>query len=327
MSGTDRLNRLADVLADRTVLPGYSRFGYRLRRRHWPADPPPDALAGRTAVVTGASSGLGRATALGLARLGATVLLLVRDETRGERARDAVLQTVPQADVHIARCDIADLDDVDRCAQQVRRDHPVIDVLVHNAGVLPEERTETPQSHESTLATHVLGPMRLTERLRTALARSTDARVLLVSSGGMYTQSIAADDLEYRHGRYRGAAAYSRTKRLQVAFTPLLSRRYAAEGVGVHSLHPGWVDTPGLTGSLPGFHRLVAPLLRSPAEGADTAIWLAATRPAPRSGLFWHDRRPRPDHYLPGRGDDPRTVRRAWHHCLEAAGIGRAGED
>ncbi|MBB3662593.1 NAD(P)-dependent dehydrogenase (short-subunit alcohol dehydrogenase family) [Prauserella sediminis] len=327
MSGTDRLSRLADVLADRTVLPGYSRLGYRLRQRHWPADPAPDALAGRTAVATGASAGLGRATAIGLARLGATVLLLVRDESRGERARDAVLQTVPQADVHVARCDVADLDDVDRCAGQVRRDHPVIDVLVHNAGVLPQERTETPQSHESTLATHVLGPLRLTERLRPALARSTDARVLLVSSGGMYTQSIPADDLEYRHGRYRGAVAYSRTKRLQVAFTPLLSQRYAAERIGVHSLHPGWVDTPGVTGSLPGFQRVMAPLLRSPAEGADTAVWLAATHPAPPSGRFWHDRRPRPDHYLPGRGDDPRAVRRAWRHCLDAAGIDQDRED
>ena len=86
-------------------------------------------------------------------------------------------------------------------------------------------------------------------------------------------------------------------------------------------MHPGWADTPGVATSLPGFRLVTGPLLRTPEEGADTAVWLAATRPAPPSGGFWHDRRPRPEHYLPltRYGDDDRE--RLWQFCADAVGI------
>jgi len=313
------LRSALDVVADRSVLIGYSKLGYRLRSRTWPAgDPAPGSLAGRTAVVTGASSGLGQATAERLAALGARVVLLVRNEERGNQARDAIRPTGSTVDVE--RCDLADLSDVDRCATRLLSRFPTLDVLVHNAGVLPAERTETAQGHELTLATHVLGPLRLTERLRPALAASPDARVIWMSSGGMYTQPLP-EDVEYRDGRYRGAAAYSRTKRLQVAFAGVLARRFADDGIGVHAVHPGWADTPGVASSLPGFHRVLGPLLRTPEEGADTAVWLAATSPAPESGRFSHDRRPRPVYYLPWQHDDPDRLRRAWDYCATAAGL------
>jgi 2-polyprenyl-6-methoxyphenol hydroxylase-like FAD-dependent oxidoreductase/NAD(P)-dependent dehydrogenase (short-subunit alcohol dehydrogenase family) len=309
-----------DVFADRSVLVGYSRLGYQLRRRHWPSDDPgPDALAGRVAVVTGANSGLGTATTAGLAALGATVVMVVRDETRGHQARDQLCRELPGARLELQRCDLSDLDDVRALSARLLAEHPTLDVLVHNAGVLPSHRTETAQGHDLTLATHVLGPLLLTEGLRPALAGAADARVIWVSSGGMYTQSVPATDLEYRHGRYRGAVAYARTKRLQVALTPILADRYATDGIAVHALHPGWAATPGVADSLPGFHRLAGPLLRTPAEGADTTIWLAATEPSPPSGCFWHDRRTRPTHYLPGTGEDPDRLAHAWDYCRDAA--------
>jgi NAD(P)-dependent dehydrogenase (short-subunit alcohol dehydrogenase family) len=307
-----------DTLADRSVVVGYSRLGYLLRRR-WFDDPAPDALSGRVVLVTGANSGLGAATVAGVASLGATAVFVVRDAARGEQARADVLRQVPGAKLEVAVCDVADLDDVRRFADEALARWPSVDVLVHNAGTLPAERTETPQGHELTLATHVLGPLLLTELLRPALARSAGARVIVMSSGGMYTQAVPAD-LQYRADRYRGAVAYARTKRLQVAFTPLLARRYAGDRITVHAMHPGWADTPGVAGSLPGFHRLTGPLLRTPAEGADTAVWLAASRPTPPSGRFWHDRGQRPTHYLPWRGDDPRAVHRAWTECWAAIG-------
>ena len=310
------LPSLLDNLADRSVVIGYSKLGYRLRRRWFrPDDPASGALAGKVALVTGASSGLGIATAAGLAELGATVVLVVRDVAKGEKAAAGIRAQVPAAELVVMRCDLADLDDVRRFADEMRR--PSIDVLVHNAGTMPPSRTESPQGHELALATHVLGPLLLTELLRPALARAVDPRVLLMSSGGMYTQSVP-EDVEYRSGRYKGAVAYARTKRLQVAFTPLLAQRYTADGIGVHALHPGWADTPGVAGSLPGFHRITGPLLRTAAEGADTAVWLAATTPPPTSGQFWHDRKPRPTHYLPGRRDDPSMVQRAWAQCWAA---------
>ncbi|GHH43414.1 putative short-chain dehydrogenase/reductase [Lentzea cavernae] len=305
---------MLDTIADRLVVPGYSKWGHRLRKRNW-SDPEPDALRGATAVVTGASSGIGKAAAAGLARLGAEVVLAVRDGRKGEAARAEIVAAVPGATVLVRHCDLSDLDSVRRFAAETDR----LDVLVHNAGVLPQERTVTADGHELTFATHVLGPLLLTDLLRPLLVASPDPRVVFVSSGGMYTQRLRADDPEYREGTYRGATAYARTKRMQVALVPLLTERYASDGIAVHGMHPGWADTPGVSGSLPGFHKLTRTFLRTAEEGADTIVWLAAT--SPRGGGFWHDRRERPAHVLPGTAEQPEDVAAFWRYCTEAAGL------
>jgi len=324
MSVLGGLRSLLDTALDRAVVPGYTGVGYRLRQTGWADDPPPDALRGRTALVTGANRGIGKAIAAGLAGLGATVLLTVRDQEAGERAREEIIAGQPQfqpADVQVEVCDVSNLDAVRAFAADLTSRVWTLDLLIHNAGVLPATRTETDDGHEITLATHVLGPVLLTERLLPILAKSSDPRVILMSSGGMYTQSLPADDPEYRTGRYSGATAYARTKRLQVAFTPILARRWANQHISVYSMHPGWADTPGVATSLPGFRMLTRPILRTPEEGADTALWLAATRPAPPSGGFWHDRRPRPEHYLPLTRYDDRDLDRVWRYCAGAIGI------
>ncbi|WP_318306349.1 SDR family NAD(P)-dependent oxidoreductase [Amycolatopsis solani] len=306
---------LFDTVLDRTVLPGYSRLGYALRRRAWPSDDPaPGALRGRVALVTGASSGLGEATAAGLARLGADVVLVVRDRGRGEQALARVRAAAPEAKIRTARCDVADFASVREFAAGESR----VDILVHNAGVLPARRDESVDGHEITFATHVLGPLLLTESLLPALRASDDGRVILVSSGGMYTQPLAVDDPEYRTGRYRGATAYARTKRMQVELTPLLAERWRPDGVAVHSTHPGWADTPGLADSLPAFRKLVRLALRTPEQGADTAVWLAATEPGPQPGRFWHDRRERPRYVVPGTRPKAGEAERLLEYCLAA---------
>ncbi|WP_343598812.1 SDR family NAD(P)-dependent oxidoreductase [Mycobacterium sp.] len=313
---------LVDTVLDRAVVPGYTRVGYRLRRSGWAdADPRPDALRGRTALVTGANRGLGRAIAAGLARLGATVVMTVRDRQRGEQAREQMVAADPDADLRVEVCDMADLAAVRAFAADLGGRVPGLDVLVHNAGLLPAARTETADGHEITLATHVLGPVLLTERLLPVLAQSPDSRVIFVSSGGMYTQQLPTRDPEYLRGPYRGAVAYARTKRMQVALTPLLAQRWAPQHVSVYCMHPGWADTPGVAESLPVFRLLTGPLLRSPQEGADTAIWLAATQPAPPAGRFFHDRRPRPEHYLPLTRESPRDRDLLWGYCAHVVGI------
>ena len=321
----DPLTSTLDTAMDRTVVIGYSRLGYLTRRGWWdPRDPSPRALDGATAVVTGANSGLGKATTAGLARLGATVVMVVRNLDRGERAADEIRAEVTDADLELESCDVSRLDSVRDLTARLQRAGRPVDILVHNAGILPAERTETAEGHELTLATHVLGPLLLTEGLRPLLRASSAARVIMVSSGGMYTQRLASDDPEYRTGSYKGATAYARTKRMQVAFTPPLARRLASDGVAVHSVHPGWADTPGVTGSLPGFARLMGPLLRTPEQGADTTVWLAATTPAPPSGYFWHDRRRRPDLLLPWTRYSRQELDTAWEYCLRASGIDAA---
>lgn len=311
-----------DTLLDRTIVPGYSRLGLKLRRRGWPADGPrPDALRGRTALVTGSNSGIGKAIAAGLAGLGGTVLLAVRDRERGEQACAEIRETDPAADVSVTVCDVSDPSSVRACADELTDRLPSLDVLIHNAGLLPPRRIETAEGHEITLATHILGPLLLTERLTPLLAAADGARVILMSSGGMYAQPLAVGDPEYRQGRYSGTTAYARTKRMQVALTPLLAEHYAPQHISVHSMHPGWADTPGVTSSLPGFHRLMRPLLRTPEEGADTAVWLAATAATLPSGRFWADRKVRPEHYLRRTHYTPDEAWRLWLFCREAAGI------
>ena len=184
---------LLDTVLDRAVVPGYTRVGYRLRQPGWAdIDPAPDALRGRTALVTGANRGIGQAIAAGLTRLGATVLLTVRDKERGMRARDEISAALPDADVRVEVCDVSDLAAVRAFAADLAGRLSRLDVLVHNAGVLPATRTETGEGHEITLATHVLGPVLLTELLLPVLANSPDPRVIFMSSGGMYTQALPA---------------------------------------------------------------------------------------------------------------------------------------
>ena len=294
MSLSERLATAVDSALDRTVAPGFTKMGSAVRRRlpTWPADPAPDALAGRTAAVTGATSGLGAATAEGLARLGARVLLVVRDREKGLGYARQLERDVPGAQVAVEVCDGADLDDVRRFADQLTAER--IDVLVHNSGAMPPEWTASPQGHEQSMALHVLGPVLMTDLLR---ERMSGGRVVLVTSGGMYGQRLRPDDPEYRSGDYSPTTAYARSKRAQVELLPVLLRRWERDGLRVDATHPGWADTPGVQTSLPTFRRVTGPFLRDSHDGADTTVWLAGTDPD-ETGRLWHDRRPRPTHLL-----------------------------
>ena len=318
--------RLLDKALDRTLVPGYSAIGYRLRRRTWSAqDPAPGALVGKRLLVTGAGSGLGEATALAAARLGAQVVLVVRDRGRAAAAVQRIEATLAAegrpADLRLDLCDVSDLGDVRRYAAELVAAGEPIDVLVHNAGVLPAERTESVDGHELTVATHVLGPVLLTELLLPVL-RGHGARVILVASGGMYTQELPVADPDFRVGRYQGAVAYARSKRMQVELGPVLAERWAGDDVAVHVMHPGWADTPGVASSLPLFRAVTRPLLRDAAAGADTVVWLAATTPAPMSGRFWHDRVERPTHYRARTRETPEELELFWGWVQQAIGIG-----
>jgi NAD(P)-dependent dehydrogenase (short-subunit alcohol dehydrogenase family) len=321
-----RITRLLDTALDRTVAPGFSRVGYAVRSvlPDWPADPPPDALKGRTAIVTGASSGLGIATVEGLARLGARVHLVVRDEAKGRRVLTELRGRVPGSQLLLWRCDLADLADVRRFTDEFVAAGESVDVLVHNAGALPERRAESEQGHELTMALHVLSPVAMTEQLLPAL-RNHEARVILVTSGGMYTQPLREDDPEYLSGDYSGTTAYARSKRVQVELLPTLVGRWGPHGVRVYATHPGWADTPGVAESLPTFHRLTGPFLRDAEGGADTTVWLAATEPVPTAGGLWHDRRSRPTHFTSRTRPTDDQVERMWAWVEDQAGLEHFG--
>lgn len=308
--------RALDTLMDRTLVLGYSKIGIAVRQRlsGWPADPAPGSLVGKDVVVTGASSGLGIGCVESLARLGATVHMIVRDEVKGAGVREQIKARIPEADLRLSRCDLADLDDVRRFASEV--DLPEIHALIHNAGVMPPTRMESPQGHELSMAVHVVGPVLLTELLR---GRLKGGRVIMVSSGGMYSQPIPADDPEFRHGEYTPTASYARSKRMQVEMVPLLADRWSFDAITLAVMHPGWADTPGVQSSLPKFRKLTRSILRDDVEGADTSVWLAATEPAPATGRFWHDRRVRPTHLTPSTRPKADEIAHAWSWLRDAA--------
>ncbi|MDP3895015.1 SDR family NAD(P)-dependent oxidoreductase [Nocardioides sp.] len=308
--------RLLDTALDRSIALGYSRVGLAVRRHlpGWPADPEPGSLRGQHVAVTGATSGLGIATAAGLADLGATVHLVVRNEDKARDVVAALRRDRADARFEIHRCDVGDLDDVRRFAAGFREAVPDLDALVHNAGVMPPERTESPQGHELSMAVHVLGPVLMTDLLRPALRQG---RVVLVTSGGMYAQPLPVDDPEFLTGDYTPTAAYARSKRMQVELAPALDERWSGDRNTLSTTHPGWADTPGVAESLPGFRRLTRPLLRDGAGGADTSVWLAATPGLP-SGQLWHDRAIRPTSLVRRTRPTAEQRQRAWQWCQDA---------
>ncbi len=317
----------ADTLLDRTVVAGYTTPGLALRRRApgWSDELP--SMTGRTVAITGATSGIGQAAAAQFAALGATVLLLVRNREKGAATRERIVAQRVRAgdgipDIRLVSCDVADLSSVRACADQLRARGEPLHVLVHNAGAMPPHRELSPDGIELSFATNVVGPFLLTALLEELLVESAPARIVTVSSGGMYTQRLDVEDPEGEHRGYSPSSAYARAKRAQVVLNELWAERLRGMGVVCHAMHPGWVDTPGVQTSLPGFRRITAPLLRSPDEGADTVVWLgAAHAPAGRTGLFWHDRRARPTHRIRWTHETPDERRRLWALCRKWAGL------
>jgi NAD(P)-dependent dehydrogenase (short-subunit alcohol dehydrogenase family) len=207
-------------------------------------------------------------------------------------------------------------------AERFAAEQPELHVLVNNAGVMPPERARTEEGFELTFATNVLGPFLLTASLLPSLRRGAPARVVSVSSGGMYTSRLDADDLQLERRDYDPPRFYAHTKRCEVVLTELWAERLRGEGIAVHAMHPGWADTPGVRSSLPRFHTLMGPLLRDAGQGADTIVWLAsAAEPGERPGLFWHDRVPRPTHRLPRTREAGGDRRRLWDECVRMSGV------
>ncbi len=296
--------RVVDALLEATVVPGFSRIGSAVRSRLEDWDAPSADLSGRVAVVTGSSSGIGRAVADAFVRLGATTWVTSRSHDRAEEVAATVTAAAAEAvdHDHPGRAighgvDVGELDQVRAFADRLRRESDGIDLLVHNAGALTEQRHETSAGIEATLAAHLVGPYLLTRELTDHLR--PDARVLFMSSGGMYTQPLVVSRLEMGPDDYSGTTAYARAKRGQVVLAGLLAEEWGDHPV-VHAMHPGWAATPGVTAGLPVFDTVMGPILRSAEEAADTMVWLAtADEPATSSGDFWHDRRRRRTVYLP----------------------------
>ena len=308
-----------DRLLDMSVVASFDRTGYRRHARGFDPEDLEVSLTGRRALVTGASGGLGLATARALAGLGASVLLGSRDEGRAHQACEAVVRNHRGADVQPAVFDVGDLASLRAWATD-HAEEP-LDILVHNAGVLPPRRSTTADGHEQTVATNLIGPFALTWALRDRLKASADPRVVWVSSGGMLTQKLDVDATFDPPEPFDGVVAYARTKRAEWVTTGQLQERLGPS-VSVQCMHPGWADTPGVQTSLPRFHRMLKRRLRTPEEGADTTVWLAARSPRPEPlASFWFDRQTADPYPLPNTRASAEESAALWRRLCEAIEI------
>jgi NAD(P)-dependent dehydrogenase (short-subunit alcohol dehydrogenase family) len=301
----------------------------------WTTEDIPD-LAGRTAMVTGANSGLGFSTALALARAGAHVVLACRDQTKGADALDRIRREVATADVRLDRLDLADLTSVRTFAAGFAAEHDALDILVNNAGVMAIPRRETVDGFEMQFGTNHLGHFALTGWLLPSLLARPGARVVTVSSEVARIGRIRFDDLQGSR-RYGKWTAYAQAKLANQLFTRELDRRVTDRGVDLVSVaaHPGYAATnlqgvgPQMSGS-PMMGRLTdlgnSIFAQSAAAGALPSLYGAAA-PGVRGGQYFG-----PDRLFGMRGNpkplsfvraarDPATALRLWNVSEELTGV------
>jgi NAD(P)-dependent dehydrogenase (short-subunit alcohol dehydrogenase family) len=281
-------------------------------------------MRGRTCMVTGASSGVGRAAAEELARCGAEVVLVCRDRRRGERAAAAIREATGSRDVELMLADLSSQARVRRLADEYRESRRPLHVLLNNAGVILMKRTETEDGIETTFAVNHLAYFLLTVLLLDRLKESAPARVVNVASDAHHYAGDRLDleDLENRD-HYSLMKVYGKTKLANVLFTRELARRLGGSGVTANCLHPGFVGSRfaknnGLVASIA--MTLLRPFARSPEKGAETAVYLCASPEVEgTSGGYFFDCRPKPPSAAARRDED---ARRLWEISEQMTGLG-----
>lgn len=271
----------AAIFYARFAMP-FSRIGFR--RRVGEAGLQAD-FSGQRWVVSGATGGIGRAIALGAAARGATVLALGRDV---RKLNALVAEATGAGRIQAVPVDLSLMREVARTAGEIAIGGPV-DVLVHNVGVMCHEFIRTAEGLERGFATNLLGHWGLDQGLRRGGALTAGSAIISMSSGGMYGAALDIKALQATDAAsHDGFTAYAQHKRAQVELTHHWNRLGPGQP-RAWVMHPGWVDTDGVRSALPGFRKVFKSVLRTADDGADTALWLAATRPDTGEGI-WLDR-------------------------------------
>jgi len=284
-------------------------------------NPRTGSMAGKTVLVTGATSGIGRATAAGLAAMGARVAITGRDHERAERAAGEIgTATGGRVDVFVA--DLSSQAEVRRLAGEVLQTYPRVDVLVNNVGGYWNTRHVTADGLERTFALNHLASFLLTNLLLDRLKQSAPARVVTVSSGAQANGRIDFDDLQGERS-YSGARAYSQSKLANVLFTYELARGLQASVVTANALHPGVVRTSFGAEDPGGVQRLFVPLMRpfmkAPAQGAATSIHVASSPDLEqRTGLYFANSKARRSSE---RSYDDDDAARLWQVSADLVGL------
>ncbi|CAL8337809.1 unnamed protein product [Boreogadus saida] len=337
------------------------------------------SMAGRSFMITGANSGIGRATAMAIAKKGGTVHMVCRNKDKAEEARADIVKESGNKEIFVHILDLSETKKVWEFAESFKRKYKSLNVLINNAGCIMSQREENTEGLEKSFASNVLGVYILTKSLIALLEKSAEPRVVTVSSGGMLVQKLRTGNLQTDRGRYDGAMVYAQnkvrekprfrqskvreeprfrqskvreeprfrqskvreeprfrqskvreeprfrqskvreeprfrqskvreeprfrqskvreeprfrqSKRQQVVITEQLAKNHL--NIHFSVMHPGWVDTPAVANAMPEFHSSMRESLRTPEQGADTAVWLAVSHAAATmpSGHFYQDRK------------------------------------
>ena len=277
-------------------------------------------MDGKVALVTGGTSGIGKATAMALAAMGADVVVVGRDRERGEKAA-AEIRAQTGSRVDLALADLASQAGVRELAEGFKGRYDRLDVLVNNAGLVQSTRTESPDGLETTLAINHLAPFLLTNLLLDTLKESAPSRVVTVSSEAERWGNIDFDDLQSKE-KYMGFPVYGMTKLANIMFTYELAERLEGTGVTATCMHPGAVNTRFGTnnrGPMTLLFRAFKPFMRTPEQGADTVIWLASSPEVEGvSGRYYADRKVIEPKKI---ANDPAARRRLWEESERLTGI------
>lgn len=283
---------------------------------------PMSDLAGKTMLITGASSGIGLEAAVKLARRGADVVLVARDAKKTEAAVSEVKQRSSSQKVTSLLHDLSTMAAVRACAAEFRSKHSRLDVLVNNAGGVSEHRKVTADGFEQTFAVNHLAPFLLTHLLLDMVKKSAPSRIVVTASVGHRRGTMDFDDLHFEKGGYSIMGAYGRSKLANVLFASELSRRLAGTGVVANSLHPGAVATP-IWSKAPWYTKPALAIAKlfmiSPEAGGDTLVHLAAApETATMTGLYFEKNKPVKPTRL---ARDEAVARRLWEVSEKLTGI------
>ncbi|GAV72293.1 adh_short domain-containing protein [Cephalotus follicularis] len=275
----------------------FTRNGFLKNSEKFKPEDMETRIEGKNCIVTGANSGIGYATAEGLASHGATVYMVCRNKEKGEAALLNIQSKTGNSNVHLEVCDLSSINEIKSFASRFSAKDVPVNILINNAGLLENKRVTTTEGYELNFAVNVLGTYALTELMLPLLEKAApDARVITVSSGGMYTVPLTTD-LQFSGEKFDGVEQYARNKRVQVALAEKWAEMYKNKGIEFYTMHPGWAETPGVANSLPDFSERFKGKLRTSEEGADTLIWLAL-QPKEKlvSGALYFDRAEAPKH-------------------------------
>jgi NAD(P)-dependent dehydrogenase (short-subunit alcohol dehydrogenase family) len=271
-------------------------------------------MTGKTCVVTGANSGIGKETVLELARMGARVVLVCRNRQKGEGALEEIRREVPSSQLDLLIADMSSLATVRTLAAQIQQKCPRLDVLINNAGAAVRERKLSADGIEMTVAGNHLGAALLTLLLLDLLKASAPSRIINVSSEGQRRAQLDMNDLQFEHRKYSPLAAYEQSKLLMNAFTFELARRIEGTGVTANCLHPGVVatniwgaDSPLLFKIIIG---LVKPFMLNSKQGAEVSLYLATSPDVAQvSGKYFVKSKPAESNPL---SRDPKVAADIW---------------